>query len=69
MPKPKISPPAMCPTQPSAGAMYIDFSSETTPAACSSCAPISAVAAASTQARKRRQSPKFRMSLSEPMAQ
>ena len=39
------------------------------PAACSSWAPMSAVAPARIQARKRRQSPKLWMSLSEPMAQ
>ena len=42
------------PAQFELGARYIDLSSATTPAACSSWAPASAVAAASSQARKRR---------------
>ena len=49
--------------------MYIDLSRATTPAACRSCAPISAVAAARIHARNRRQSPKFKMSESDPIAQ
>src|SRR5436190_2418472 len=70
MPKPNISPPRICPAQLRlAPARYIDLSSATTPPACSSWAPTSAVAPARIQARNRRQSPKLWMSLSEPMAQ
>src|SRR5262249_19421467 len=50
-------------------ARYMDLSSTTTPPACSSWAPTSAVAAARIQARKRRQSPKLYTSDNEPMAQ
>jgi hypothetical protein len=69
MPKPNMSPPRTLPDQLSRGARYIDLESATTSASASACAPAIATVAASTHARKRRQSPNVRMSEIEPIVQ